>query len=143
MGPGQRLHALFDTIEFLSGKDYSYLTRPPGCGHALSPSPGCGHAPPLPLPQVVVMPSPPPFSTPIIFPLGKSRDNLHSSRSEAWKSRCPWGQMHWDAKNTWVRFKTPQTRDLLSLSLPSSLEDLGTCYLLSESGESLEPEPRA
>ena len=43
--------------------------------------------------------------------------------------------MQQDAKNAWVGFKTPQTRELLSLSPPSSLEDLDTCYLLSESRE--------
>jgi hypothetical protein len=35
--------------------------------------------------------------------------------------------------------KPLQAWELLSLSLPTSLEDLGKCYLLSENRESLEP----
>lgn len=67
VGPGQRLQASIDAIQFLSEKDYSPLTPPPGLG------------------------PPSPFSSPILFSLGKIRDNLHSSRSEAWKEQMALG----------------------------------------------------
>lgn len=91
---------------------------------------------------MVVM-SLPPFSTPIPCPLGKmgiiyTAADQRRGRVDVLGDRCT--RM---PRNTWVRFRAPQTRELLSLSLPSVLEDLGTRYLLSESRESLEPEPRA